>query len=64
MAALYNTLHFTHLSGAMTLSVLHWTKYCMCETSNDATTMRFIANFHELLMQAFTVGMLLYFIRT
>lgn len=64
MAAVHSLLHFIPLSGAVTLLVLHWTKFWTGETSNDATTLQFVAKFHELVMQASIVNVLLCIIRT
>jgi hypothetical protein len=64
MAALNSLLHLIPLVGAITLIVLHWTKYWIGKPSVNPTTLQFVAKFHELLMQASLVDLLLYIIRS
>ena len=64
MAALNSLLHIVPLAGAITILALHWSKYWVGQTSDDATTLQFVAKFHELVMQASLVDILLYIIRT
>jgi hypothetical protein len=63
MAVLNSLLHIIPLAGAIILLALHWSKYWVGETSDDATTLQFVAKFHELVMQASLVDVLLYIIR-
>ena len=63
MAILNSLLHLIPLSGAAALLVLFWTKYWVGGASDNATTLQFIAKFHELLMQSSLVDILLYIIR-
>ena len=63
MAILNSLLHLIPLSGAAALLVLFWTKHWVGGASDNATTLQFIAKFHELLMQSSLVDILLYIIR-
>jgi hypothetical protein len=63
MAVLNSLLHLIPLSGALALMVLHWTKYWVGGSSNNAIALQFLAKLHELLMQASLVDLLLYVIR-
>jgi hypothetical protein len=63
MAVLNSLLHMIPLSGSLALIVLHWTKYWVGGSSNNATALQFLAKLHELLMQASLVDLLLYIIR-
>jgi hypothetical protein len=63
MAVLNSLLYIAPLAGAITLLALHWSKYWVGETLDDATTLQFVAKFYELVMQASLVDVLLYIIR-
>ena len=63
MAALNSLLHLLPLCGAIVLLLLHLFKYFVGGSSDNATTLQFVAKFHELLMQASLVDILLYLIR-
>jgi hypothetical protein len=64
MVALHSLLHVLPLSGSVTLLALYWTKYWVGETFDDATTLQFLAKFHEIVMQASIVDIFLCIIRT
>lgn len=63
MAILNSLLHLVPFLGATALLVLFWTKHWVGGASDNATTLQFVAKFHELLMQASLVDILLYVIR-
>jgi hypothetical protein len=63
MAILNSLLHLIPFVGATALLVLFWTKHWVGGTSDNATTFQFVAKFHDLLMQASLVNVLLYIIR-
>lgn len=63
MAACNGIIHLLPLSGAMVLLVLHWTKLWIGGTVDRGTTLQFVAKFHEVLMQASLVDILLCVIR-
>lgn len=63
MAILNSLLHLVPFLGATALLVLFWTKHWVGGASDNATTLQFVAKFHELLMQASLMDILLYVIR-
>jgi hypothetical protein len=63
IAALNSLLHLVPLSGAITLLVLHWTKYWVGGSTDNRTTLQFVAKLYELLAQASLVDLLVYVIR-
>jgi hypothetical protein len=63
MAIMNSLLHLVPFLGATALLVLFWRKHWVGGTSDNATTLQFVAKFHELLMQASLVDILLYVIR-
>jgi hypothetical protein len=63
MAILNSLLHLVPLLGATALLILFWKKHWVGGASDNATTLQFVAKFHELLMQASLVDVLLYIIR-
>jgi hypothetical protein len=64
IAAFHCLLHLIPLSGAITLLVLRWTHYWVGYNPPDATTLQFVAKFHELLMQVSIVEVMLCIIRS
>jgi hypothetical protein len=52
------------LGGATTLLFLRWTHYWIGDNPPDATTLQFVAKFHELLMQASIVEIVLCIVRS
>jgi hypothetical protein len=63
MAALNSLLHLVPMSGAVALLVLFWSRKWTDGSSDNATTLQFVAKLHEMLMQASLVTILLYIIQ-
>jgi hypothetical protein len=63
MAILNSLLHLVPFLGATALLVFFWKKHWVGGAGDNATTLQFVAKFHELLMQASLVDILLYIIR-
>lgn len=51
MAVCHSLLHVAPLSAAIALLVLNWSQYFVGVELSQATTLQFVAKFHELLMQ-------------
>jgi hypothetical protein len=64
VAAFHCLLHMIPLGGAITLLTLRWTHYWVGSNSPDATTLQFVAKFHELLMQVSIMEIMLYIVRS
>jgi hypothetical protein len=64
IAAFHCLLHMVPLGGAITLLVLRWTQYCISSNPPNATTLQFVAKFHELLMQVSVVEIMLSIVRS
>lgn len=64
IAAYHCLFHLIPLSGAITLLVLRWTQYWIGLNAPDATTLQFVAKFHELLMQVSIMEVMLCIIRS
>jgi hypothetical protein len=64
MAALRSLLHLVPLGGAIALLILNWTQYFVGTHFSGATTLQFLAKFHELLMQTSIVELVICIIRT
>jgi len=63
LAALRCLVHLVPLGGAVTLLVLNWTRYFVGPGFSATTALQFAAKFHELLMQASIVEVILCIIR-
>jgi hypothetical protein len=63
VAAFHCLLHLIPLGGAITLLVLRWTHYWIGHDPPFATTLQFVAKFHELLMQVSIVEISLCIVR-
>ena len=59
LAALRCLVHLVPLGGAVTLLVLNWTRYFVGPGFSATTALQFAAKFHELLMQASIVEVIL-----
>jgi hypothetical protein len=63
IAAFHCLLHMGPLGGGIALLVLRWTQYWIGSNPPDATTLQFVAKFHELLMQVSIVETMLSIVR-
>lgn len=52
------------LGAAIALLVLRWSNYWVGENPPNATTLQFVAKFHELLMQVSIVEIMLFIVRS
>jgi hypothetical protein len=64
LAAFHCLLHMIPLGGATTLLFLRWTLYWIGDNPPNATTLQFVVKFHELLMQASIVEVVLCIVRS
>jgi hypothetical protein len=64
IAAFHCLLHLIPLGGAITLLFLRWSHYWIGHDPPIATTLQFVAKFHELLMQTSIVEIVLFIVRS
>lgn len=64
VAAFHCLLHIVPLGAATTLLVLRWSHYWIEFNPPNATTLQFVAKFHELLMQVSIVEIMLFIVRS